>query len=256
MLQAVILAGGLGTRISEESHLKPKPMIEIGGKPILWHIMKTYAHYGITDFIVCCGYKGYVIKEYFANYFLHMSDITFDLADNQMQIHRKNTDSWKVTLIDTGEHTLTGGRVKRVSDYINGRFCLTYGDGVSDVNIAELLAFHEKEGREATITAIQPAGRFGSLVIDGTKITDFIEKPKGDNKWVNGGFMMCEPSLIDRVIGDETILEQEPLMGLAHDGELSVFKHHGFWAAMDTLRDRNHLEELWAGGDAPWKVWS
>mgnify|MGYP000856142045 CR=1 FL=1 len=256
MLQAVILAGGLGTRISEESHLKPKPMIEIGGKPILWHIMKTYAHYGITDFIVCCGYKGYVIKEYFANYFLHMSDITFDLADNQMQIHRKNTDSWKVTLIDTGEHTLTGGRVKRVSDYINGRFCLTYGDGVSDVNIAELLAFHEKEGREATITAIQPAGRFGSLVIDGTKITDFIEKPKGDNKWVNGGFMVCEPSLIDRVIGDETILEQEPLMGLAHDGELSVFKHHGFWAAMDTLRDRNHLEELWAGGDAPWKVWS
>ena len=256
MLQAVILAGGLGTRISEESHLKPKPMIEIGGKPILWHIMKTYAHYGITDFIVCCGYKGYVIKEYFANYFLHMSDITFDLADNQMQIHRKNTDSWKVTLIDTGEHTLTGGRVKRVSDYINGRFCLTYGDGVSDVNIAELLAFHEKEGREATITAIQPAGRYGSLVIDGTKITDFIEKPKGDNKWVNGGFMVCEPSLIDRVIGDETILEREPLMGLAHDGELSVFKHHGFWAAMDTLRDRNRLEDLWAGGNAPWKVWS
>ena len=255
MVQAVILAGGLGTRISEESHLKPKPMIEIGGKPILWHIMKTYAHHGVTDFIVCCGYKGYVIKEYFANYFLHMSDITFDLAENQMQVHKKNSDPWKVTLIDTGEHTLTGGRVKRVSEYLKGRFCLTYGDGVSDVNIRELLKFHETEGREATITAIQPAGRFGSLVTDGTQITDFIEKPKGDNQWVNGGFMVCEPSIIDRVIGDDTILEQEPLTGLAHDGELSVFKHHGFWAAMDTLRDKNHLEDLWKNGDAPWRVW-
>jgi glucose-1-phosphate cytidylyltransferase len=256
MVQAVILAGGFGTRISEESHLKPKPMIEIGGKPILWHIMKIYAHHGVTDFIICCGYKGYIIKEYFSNYFLHTSDITFDLADNQMHVHRRNSDSWKVTLIDTGELTLTGGRIKRVSDFITGRFCLTYGDGVSDVNITELLAFHEQQAREATMTAIQPSGRFGSLEIEGNSITDFIEKPKGDNQWVNGGFMVCEKSVIDRIVGDETVLEQEPLMGLANDGQLSVYKHDGFWSAMDTLRDRNYLEDLWSEKQAPWEVWS
>jgi len=256
MVKAIILAGGLGTRISEESHLKPKPMIEIGGKPILWHIMKTYAHHGVTEFVVCCGYKGYLIKEYFANYFLHNSDITFDLSGNKMRVHRENADPWKVTLVDTGELTMTGGRIKRVADYVDDTFCLTYGDGVSDINIRELLAFHRSRTTEVTVTAIQPSGRFGSLAIEDNLVTNFQEKPKGDGQWVNGGFMVCEPSVFDRLTDDETVFEQEPLMGLARDRQLSVFKHHGFWSAMDTLRDRNYLEKLWADRQAPWKLWS
>ncbi|WP_375698168.1 glucose-1-phosphate cytidylyltransferase [Pseudophaeobacter sp. TrK17] len=256
MVKAIILAGGLGTRISEESHLKPKPMIEIGGKPILWHIMKTYAHHGVTEFVVCCGYKGYLVKEYFANYFLHNSDITFDLSGNKMRVHRENADPWKVTLVDTGELTMTGGRIKRVADYVDDTFCLTYGDGVSDINIRELLAFHRSRTTEVTVTAIQPSGRFGSLTIEDNLVTNFQEKPKGDGQWVNGGFMVCEPSVFDRLTDDETVFEQEPLMGLARDRQLSVFKHHGFWSAMDTLRDRNYLEKLWADQQAPWKLWS
>ncbi|MEP4038500.1 glucose-1-phosphate cytidylyltransferase [Pseudophaeobacter sp.] len=256
MVKAIILAGGLGTRISEESHLKPKPMIEIGGKPILWHIMKIYAHHSVTEFIVCCGYKGHLIKEYFANYFLHNSDITFDLSQNEMHVHRESTDPWKVTLVDTGELTMTGGRIKRVADYVDDTFFLTYGDGVSDVNITELLAFHRGNSRAATVTAIQPSGRFGSLVIEDDLVTKFQEKPKGDGQWVNGGFMVCEPSIFDRLANDETVFEEEPLKGLAQDRQLSVYKHHGFWSAMDTLRDRNILEQLWAEKRAPWKLWS
>lgn len=231
-------------------------MIEIGGKPILWHIMKTYAHHGVTEFVVCCGYKGYLVKEYFANYFLHNSDITFDLSGNKMRVHRENADPWKVTLVDTGELTMTGGRIKRVADYVDDTFCLTYGDGVSDINIRELLAFHRSRTTEVTVTAIQPSGRFGSLTIEDNLVTNFQEKPKGDGQWVNGGFMVCEPSVFDRLTDDETVFEQEPLMGLARDRQLSVFKHHGFWSAMDTLRDRNYLEKLWADQQAPWKLWS
>lgn len=256
MTQAVILAGGLGTRISEESHLKPKPMIEIGGRPILWHIMKIYGHYGITDFIICCGYKSYVIKEYFANYVLHMSDVTFDLATGTMEFHRQRAEPWRVTLVDTGELTLTGGRIKRIADYLKGTFCLTYGDGVSDVNISDLVDFHKRAGREATITAVQPAGRFGALDIEGDLVRNFLEKPKGDGQWINGGFMVCEPSILDRISGDDSVLETEALVSLAKDDQLSVRKHGGFWGAMDTLRDRKNLEGLWASGNAPWKVWS
>lgn len=256
MVKAVILAGGLGTRISEESHMKPKPMIEIGGRPILWHIMKIYSAHGVNDFVICCGYRGYQIKEYFANYFLHMSDVTFDMANNEMKVHRQRAEAWNVTLIDTGELTQTGGRIKRVREHLDDTFCLTYGDGVSNINIAELIKFHKEEKCEATISAVQPAGRFGSLEITDKKVSSFLEKPKGDGQWVSGGFMVCEPSIIDRIDDDATIFEQAPLIGLANEGQLAVRKHNGFWAAMDTLRDRNYLEELWANGDAPWKVWS
>jgi glucose-1-phosphate cytidylyltransferase len=256
MTKAVILAGGLGTRISEESHLRPKPMIEIGGRPMLWHILKLYSHYGVNEFVICCGYRGYMIKEYFANYFLHMSDVTFDMSNNEMHVHQRRSEPWKVTLVDTGELTQTGGRVKRIREHLDGTFCLTYGDGLSNINLSELIDFHKASGRTATISAVQPEGRFGALDIEGDRINSFLEKPKGDGQWVSGGFMVCEPELLDRIDGDDTILEQAPLMGLAADQQLSVRKHTGFWAAMDTLRDRNALEELWKSGDAPWRVWS
>ncbi len=254
-MKAIILAGGLGTRISEESHLKPKPMIEIGGKPILWHIMKIYSHYGITDFIICCGYKGYVIKEYFANYFLHMSDVTIDMKDNSMTVHCKNAEPWQVTLVDTGLETMTGGRIKRVEKYIDDSFCLTYGDGVSDINIKKLLEFHKTQKCITTVTAIQPAGRFGSLEISGPRVKSFQEKPKGDNRWISGGFFICEPEILTLIDGDQTILEREPLEKLANENQLSVYKHTGFWSAMDTLRDKIYLDELWESNNAKWKVW-
>ncbi|MEO9526407.1 glucose-1-phosphate cytidylyltransferase [Roseibium sp.] len=254
-MKAVILAGGLGTRISEESHLKPKPMIEIGGRPILWHIMKIFAANGISDFVICCGYKGYVIKEYFANYFLHMSDVTFHMDENRMEVHRHLAEPWKVTLVDTGEATMTGGRVKRVADHIDDTFCLTYGDGVANIDIGELLARHRAGGLEATVTAIQPPGRFGALAIDDDRVTRFLEKPQGDGQWINGGFFVCEPSVLSRIAGDETPWEAGPLESLARDGQLGVYRHAGFWAAMDTLRDKNQLERLWQSGSAPWKVW-
>ena len=256
MTKAVILAGGLGTRISEESHLKPKPMIEIGGSPILWHIMKIYSHFGVNDFVICCGYRGYLIKEYFANYFLHTSDVTFDLANNKMQVHHQRAEPWTVTLVDTGELTQTGGRLKRISNYLDDTFCLTYGDGVSNIDIAALIAHHKDMKTEATLSAVQPAGRFGALDIEGNIVRQFLEKPKGDGQWISGGFMVCEPSVLERIEGDETSFESEPLVGLAKEGQLSVRKHEGFWAAMDTLRDRNYLEDLWARDAAPWKVWS
>lgn len=254
-MKAVILAGGLGTRISEESHLRPKPMIEVGGRPLLWHIMKLYGHHGITEFVICCGYKGYVIKEYFANYFLHMSDVTFDMSENRMEVHQKSAEPWKVTLVDTGEQTQTGGRLARVQPYIDDTFCLTYGDGVSDVDIAALLAHHQAEGTQATVTAIQPAGRFGAIELEGERVRSFLEKPQGDGRWISGGFFVCEPSVFDRIEGDDTIWERDPLEGLSADGELTVYRHHGFWAAMDTLRDKNYLESLWVAGNAPWRVW-
>ncbi|MCB1356945.1 MAG: glucose-1-phosphate cytidylyltransferase [Maritimibacter sp.] len=254
-MKAVILAGGFGTRISEETEARPKPMIEIGGRPILWHIMKIYGHHGITDFVICCGYKGYVIKEYFANYFLHMSDVTFHMDENRMEVHQRKTEPWRVTLVDTGENSMTGGRLKRVSDYIDGTFCLTYGDGVADVDIGALVAFHKAGGREATVTAIQPLGRFGALEIDGDAVVSFVEKPSGDGRWINGGFFVCEPSVLDRIAGDDVAWEQAPLIGLARDRQLSVYKHDGFWAAMDTLRDKRQLEALWQNGEAPWRVW-
>ena len=254
-VKCVILAGGLGTRISEESHLKPKPMIEIGGKPILWHIMKLFGHYGVTDFIICCGYKGYVIKEYFANYSLHMSDITFDMTNNTIEIHQRNVEPWRVTLVDTGEHTMTGGRIRRVSDYLDDTFCLTYGDGVADVDIKKLLTGHRKSGNDATITAIQPPGRYGALELGPSQVNRFLEKPVGDGQWINGGFFVCEPSVINRISGDDMPWESTPLESLAFDKKLGVYRHTGFWAAMDTLRDRNHLEDLWVKGKAPWKVW-
>jgi len=254
-MKAVILAGGFGTRISEESHLKPKPMIEIGGKPILWHIMKCYGAHGINEFVICCGYKGYVIKEYFANYFLHMSDVTFDMTNNEMEVHHRKAEPWKVTLVDTGENTQTGGRIKRVKEHIEGTFCLTYGDGVSDLNLQQLLAFHREQKTLATVTAIQPAGRFGSIEIAGARVKSFLEKPRGDNRWISGGFFVCEPQVFDRIGGDATIWEREPLESLAKDQQLSVYKHEGFWGAMDTMRDRLYLEQLWEEGKAPWKSW-
>ena len=253
--KAIILAGGLGTRISEESHLRPKPMIEIGGRPILWHIMKTYGHHGITDFVICCGYKGFMIKEYFANYFLHMSDVTFHMAENRMEVHEAKAEPWRVTLVDTGDETMTGGRLRRVRDHIDGTFCLTYGDGVADVDIAALIAAHKSAGTEATVTAVQPSGRYGALDIQDGKVSRFLEKPVGDGQWINGGFFVCEPSVLDRIADDATIWEREPLEGLANDGQLSVYQHSGFWAAMDTLRDKRQLEALWDAGDAPWRVW-
>lgn len=256
-MKAVILAGGLGTRISEESHLKPKPMIEIGGKPILWHIMKTYSHHGINDFIICCGYKGYVIKEYFANYFLHMSDVTFDMSSNTMEVHQRYVDPWRVTLVNTGEETLTGGRLKRVREHLgNDPFCFTYGDGVSDIDIGALVEFHRSHGKAATVTAIQPPGRYGALNIEGRAVSSFQEKPAGDGAWINGGYFVLNPSVIDYIDGDFTSWEEEPLMRLAREGKLMSYQHDGFWQAMDTLRDKNHLEELWTAGTSPWKVWT
>jgi glucose-1-phosphate cytidylyltransferase len=256
-MKAVILAGGLGTRISEESHLKPKPMIEIGGKPILWHILKIYSAHGIDDFIICLGYKGYVIKEYFANYFLHMSDVTFDMRNNRMQIHNNHCEPWRVTLVDTGEASMTGGRLKRVRSYLNDEaFCFTYGDGVSDVNIPALVAFHRQQGLLATMTAVQPPGRYGSLNLEGALIQRFEEKPRGDGGWINGGFFVLSPKVIDYIEGDETIWERGPLERLAAEGQLAAFKHTGFWYAMDTLRDKMKLEEFWQTGQAPWKIWN
>ncbi|QNI83940.1 glucose-1-phosphate cytidylyltransferase [Synechococcus sp. PROS-7-1] len=256
-MRAVILAGGLGTRISEETHLKPKPMIEIGGKPILWHILKIFSAYGVNEFVICCGYKGYVIKEYFANYFLHMSDVTFDMSANTMEVHQKKAEPWKVTLVDTGESTMTGGRLKRVRDYLgNEPFCFTYGDGVADLNIKALITHHKAHGRLATVTAVQPPGRYGALnLTDRAGVSGFQEKPLGDGGWVSGGFFVLEPDVIDRIDGDTTIWEQEPLRSLAADGELSAYQHNGFWHPMDTLRDRVLLEDLWGKGKAPWKVW-
>ncbi|NTV66189.1 MAG: glucose-1-phosphate cytidylyltransferase [Chlorobaculum sp.] len=257
-MKAVILAGGLGTRISEETHLKPKPMIEIGGKPILWHIMKIYSACNVNEFIICCGYKGYLIKEYFANYFLHMSDVTFDMERNEMQVHQRKAEPWRVTLVDTGEETMTGGRLKRVREYVKDEreIFFTYGDGVSDVNITRLLSFHRSMGVKATLTATMPAGRFGMIDIDaGQKVHSFREKPKGDGSMINGGFFVLSPEVIDYIAGDETSWEKEPLERLASEGELAAFSHQGFWQPMDTLRDRIMLEELWKSGDAPWKVW-
>lgn len=256
-MKAVILAGGLGTRISEETHLKPKPMIEIGGMPILWHIMKLYSAHGINDFVVCCGYKGYVIKEYFANYFLHMSDVTFDMVNNEMQVHQKKAEPWRVTLVDTGEDTLTGGRLKRVQDYVKDEdsFCFTYGDGVADVDITKLVAFHKVHNKFATVTAVQPPGRYGALSMEQNKVMGFIEKPKGEGGWINGGFFVLSPQCLKYIEGDRSSWEGEPLMQLAKDGELMAFEHAGFWQPMDTLREKNMLEELWQSGKAPWKVW-
>lgn len=256
-MKAVILAGGLGTRISEESHLKPKPMIEIGGKPIIWHILKLYSTHGINDFIVCCGYKGYVIKEYFANYFLHSSDVTFDLANNRMQVHQRFAEPWRVTLVDTGESTMTGGRLKRIQSYLQHEeaFCLTYGDGVSNLNVREQLRFHREQNTLATVTAVYPPGRFGALEISNNRVQAFQEKPKGDGGMINGGFFVLSPKVLELIEGDQTIWEQEPLETLARTGELSAFRHEGFWQPMDTLRDKNYLEELWQSGKAPWKVW-
>ncbi|HEY3425749.1 MAG TPA: glucose-1-phosphate cytidylyltransferase [Negativicutes bacterium] len=256
-MKAVILVGGLGTRISEETHLKPKPMIEIGSKPILWHIMKLYSAHEINEFIICCGYKGYLVKEYFANYFLHMSDVTIDMVNNSMEVHERHTDSWKVTLVDTGEHTMTGGRLKRVMKFVgNETFCFTYGDGVSDVNIKELIHFHREQGRWATMTAVQPPGRFGALNMEGCRITSFQEKPQGDCGWINGGYFVLEPKIFDLIKGDATIWEQEPLEWLAQNSQLSAYQHTGFWQPMDTLRDKVKLEELWNSGKAPWQVWT
>jgi glucose-1-phosphate cytidylyltransferase len=255
-LKAVILAGGLGTRISEESHLKPKPMIEIGGKPILWHIMKIYSYYGINDFVICLGYKGYIIKEYFANYFLHMSDVTFDMRTNQMQVHHEHAEPWKVTLVDTGEQSMTGGRLKRIKDYVGDEtFCFTYGDGVADINIAKLLAHHQSSGKKATVTAIQPPGRYGALNIEQDTVQNFKEKPAGDGSWINGGFFVLEPSVFDLIENDESSFEGEPLIDLAAQQQLNAFQHDGFWQAMDTLRDKNQLEALWQSKTAPWKLW-
>ena len=256
-MKAVILAGGLGTRISEESHLKPKPMIEIGGRPILWHIMKIYSHYGINDFVICLGYRGYVIKEYFANYFLHMSDVTFDISENRMEVHQQYAEPWRVTLVDTGQETLTGGRLKRVREYVgNEGFCFTYGDGVADIDVGKLIQFHRSQRSLATLTAIQPPGRYGAVSIDDTRVLSFAEKPEGDGAWINGGFFVLEPGAIDYIQGDQTSWESDALVRLARDGKLSAYKHAGFWQAMDTLRDKNQLEDLWQSGKAQWKVWS
>ena len=257
-MKAVILAGGLGTRISEESTSRPKPMIEIGGKPILWHIMKMYSHHGIYEFVVCCGYKGYVIKEYFANYFLHMSDVTFDMTSNQMEVHQRNAEPWKVTLADTGDETMTGGRLKRVAAYVKEEemFCLTYGDGVSDVNISELITFHKSQKVKATLTATKPPGRFGVLDLSGNSVTSFMEKPKGDGAMINGGFFVLSPLVLDYIEDDQTIWEREPLERLAQEGDLAAYQHSGFWQPMDTLRDKTYLEGLWQSGKAPWRVWA
>jgi glucose-1-phosphate cytidylyltransferase len=256
-LKAVILAGGLGTRISEETHLKPKPMIEIGGKPILWHVMKMYSAHGINEFIICCGYKGYVIKEYFANYFLHVSDVTFDMRHNKTQVHEQKTEPWQVTLVETGEETMTGGRLKRVERYLSQEdaFCFTYGDGVADVDITRLVEFHRAHGRLATVTSVQPPGRFGALVTEGSAVRGFVEKPRGDGGWINGGFFVLSPKCLSYIEGDASTWEAEPLTGLARDDQLQAYEHRGFWQPMDTLREKMQLEQLWASGKAPWKMW-
>ena len=256
-MKAVILAGGLGTRLSEETALKPKPMVEIGGKPILWHIMKMYSAHNINDFVICCGYKGYVIKEYFANYFLHMSDVTFCMKDNRMEVHNKRAEPWTVTLVDTGDHSMTGGRLKRVAPYVQDdeAFCFTYGDGVGDIDIAESIRFHKEHGRQATLAATYPPGRFGALDIQSNAVKSFKEKPKGDGAMINGGFFVLSPKVIDLITDDSTVWEQEPLMTLAEQDQLMAFRHEGFWQPMDTLRDKHRLEELWESGKAPWKVW-
>ena len=257
-MKAVILAGGLGTRISEESHLRPKPMIEIGGRPILWHIMKLYAHHGISEFVILLGYKGYVVKEYFANYVLHNSDVTIDAGANTIHYHQSLAEPWRITLVDTGEATMTGGRLKRARRFLDdtATFCLTYGDGLCDVDIAAAVAFHQSHGKQATLTAVVPPGRYGALDMSGDRIDRFIEKPPGDNALINGGFFVLEPAVIDRIAGDATSWEMQPLSGLASDGQLMAYRHRGFWQPMDTLRDKHQLEAMWAGGKAPWKVWA
>ena len=256
-MKAVILAGGLGTRISEETHLKPKPMIEIGGKPILWHIMKMYSAHGINDFVICCGYKGYIIKEYFANYFLHMSDVTFDIENNQMKVHQRKAEPWRITLVDTGDNTMTGGRLKRVAEYIKDEeaFCFTYGDGVGDVDISASIAFHKTHGKLATVTAVSPPGRFGMLALEGDAVQGFEEKPRDDSNWINGGFFVLSPRVLETIKDDTTSWELEPMAKLASDDQLRSFKHNGFWQPMDTLREKNQLEDMWASGKAPWKSW-
>lgn len=256
-MKAVLLAGGLGTRLREETVIRPKPMVEIGGRPLLWHIMKIYSHHGIHDFIVCCGYKGYVIKEYFANYFLHMSDVTFDMSTNKMEVHEHHAEPWRVTLVDTGDETMTGGRLKRVAAHIAGdeSFCFTYGDGLSDLNIAASLDFHRRHGRLATVTTVLPPGRYGAIEREGDQVTRFVEKPPGDGGLINGGFFVLSPGVLDYIEGDETSFENQPLVKLAADGQLMAFVHSGFWQPMDTLRDKNQLEALWSSGDAPWKCW-
>ncbi len=256
-MKVVILAGGLGTRLREETDYRPKPMVEIGGKPILWHIMKMYSAHGIDDFVVCCGYKGYVIKEYFANYFLHMSDVTFDMANNRMEVHHQKAEPWKVTLVDTGDDTLTGGRLKRVADYVKDEeaFCFTYGDGVADIDIVREIAFHKQHGKWATVTAVQPPGRYGALQMNGMQVASFTEKPRGDGGLINGGFFILSPKCFEFIAGDNSSWEAESLIRLAAEGQLMAFEHDGFWQPMDTLRDKNHLEELWQSGNAPWKTW-
>lgn len=256
-MKAVILAGGLGTRISEETSTRPKPMVEIGGKPLLWHILKMYSHHGVNDFVICCGYKGYVIKEYFANYFLHMSDITFDMRNNRMEVHQKRAEPWSVTVVDTGDDSMTGGRLLRVADYVRDEdaFCFTYGDGVGDIDIRATIDFHKHHGKAATLTATSPPGRFGALDIQNRRVTSFKEKPKGDGAMINGGFFVLSPRVLDYVEDDATVWEQTPLQRLASDGELMAYEHHGFWQPMDTLRDKHLLEDLWDSGKAPWKAW-
>lgn len=256
-MKAVILAGGLGTRLSEETDVKPKPMVEIGGKPILWHIMKSYSAHGVNDFIICCGYKGYIIKEYFANYFLHMSDVTFNMQDNKMEVHRERAEPWNVTLVDTGDGSMTGGRLKRIADYIKDEeaFCFTYGDGVGDINISETIAFHKKHGKLATLTATYPPGRFGALDINKGQVLSFKEKPKGDGAMINGGYFVLSPKVLDYINDDSTIWEEYPLIQLSKDEQLMAYEHHGFWQPMDTLHDKNYLTTLWASAKAPWKVW-
>jgi glucose-1-phosphate cytidylyltransferase len=255
-MKCVILAGGLGTRISEETLLRPKPMVEIGGKPILWHVMKIYSAHGINEFIICAGYKGYLIKEYFANYFLHLSDVTFDMQSNSMEVHQRYAEPWRVTVVDTGEETMTGGRLKRVACYLGAEtFCMTYGDGVGDVDISKTLADHRRGGCQATMTAVQPPGRFGALHLEDHRVTHFVEKPEGDGGWINGGFFVLEPEVLSAIADDQTIWEREPLEQLARAGELQAYQHRGFWQPMDTLRDKQLLEELWHHGEAPWRVW-
>ena len=257
-MKAVILAGGLGTRLSEETAIRPKPMVEIGGMPILWHIMKSYSSHGVDDFIICCGYKGYVIKEYFANYFLHMSDVTFDMQANSMRVHQRRAEPWKVTLVDTGDSSATGGRIRRIADHVRDEeaFCLTYGDGIGDIDISASIDFHRGHGKQATVTATFPPGRFGALDIQDSQVRSFQEKPRGDGAMINGGFFVLSPRVLDYIDGDDTLWEQEPLQRLAADGELMAWQHSGFWQPMDTLRDKTYLEELWASGRAPWKTWA
>lgn len=255
-MKVLLLAGGFGTRLSEETDIRPKPMAEIGGKPILWHIMKGYSHYGFNEFIILLGYKGYYIKEYFANYFLHQSDVSIDLSTNEMEVHNNTSEPWKVTLLDTGTDTMTGGRIKRAKDFIgNEPFLLTYGDGVSDIDLKKLLDFHQEHGRYITMTAVQPEGRFGALETEGNRVESFMEKPRGDGNWINGGFFVCQPEVLNYIDGDKTVFEQEPLQRLAKEGQLYNYRHHGFWKCMDTLRDKNSLNELWVGGQAKWKTW-